>query len=75
MRYSPLPEMVSIYLSPLLDSASTKMCAAANDALVQRTLHSPRIPRKPAAGGGSAGSSSTGSAQASSFGASRLAQK
>ena len=74
LRYSPLPEMVSLLPSPLLDSALTKMRAAANDALVQCTLHPPRIPRKPAAAGGSAGSSSTGSAQASSFGA-RPAQK
>ena len=75
LRYSPLPETVSIFPSPLLDSALTKMRAAASDALVQRTLHPPRIPRKPAAAGGLAGSSSTGSAQASSFGASRPAQK
>ena len=75
LRYSPLPETVSIIPSPLLDSALTKMRAAANDALVQRTLHPPRIPRKPAAGGGSAGSSSTGSAEASSSGTSRPAQK
>ena len=75
LRYSPLPETVSIFPSPLLDSASTKMLAAANDALVQRTLHPPRIPWKPAAAGGSAGSSSTGSVQASSSGASRPAQK
>ena len=52
LRYSPLPETVSIFPSPLLDSALTKMRAAANDALVQRTLHPPRIPRKPAAAGG-----------------------
>ena len=45
LRYSPLPEMVSIFPSPLLDSALTKMRAAANDALVQRTLHPPRILR------------------------------
>ena len=69
LRYSPLPETVSIFPSPLLDLALTKMHAATNDALVQRTLHPPRIPRKPAAGGGSAGSS------ASSSGASRPAQK
>ena len=69
LRYSPLPETVSIFPSPLLDSALTKMRAAANDALVQRILHPPRIPRKPAAAGGSAGSSSTGSTQASSAGA------
>ena len=75
LRYSPFPETVSLFPSTLLDSALTKMRAAANDALVQCTLHPPRIPRKPAAGGGSAGSSSTGSAQASSSGASRPAQK
>ena len=75
LRYSPLPETVSIFPSPLLDSALTKMRAAANDTLVQHTLHPPRIPLKPAAGGGSAGSSSTGSAQASSSGASRPALK
>ena len=64
LRYSPLPETVSIFPSPLLDSALTKMRAAANDALVQRTLHPPRIPRKPAAAGGSAGLSSTGACPA-----------
>ena len=73
LRYSPLPKMVSLFPSPLLGSALTKMRAAANDALVQRTLLPPRIPRKPAAAR-SAGSSSTGSAQASSSGA-RPAQK
>ena len=75
LRYSPLPKTVSIFPSPLLDSALTKMRAAANDALVQHTLHPPGIPRKPATDGRLAGSSSTGSAQASSSGASRPAQK
>ena len=75
LRYSSLPETVSLFPSPLLDSALAKMQAAANDALVQRTLLPPRIPWKPAAGGGSAGSSLTGFAQASSSGASRPAQK
>ena len=74
LRYLPLPETVSIFPSPLLDSALTKMRAAANDALVKRTLHPPRIPRKPAAAGGSAGSSTSGSALAGSSGA-RPAQK
>ena len=74
LRYSPLPETVFIFPSTLLDSALTKMRAAANDALVQRTLHPPRIPQKPAAAGGSAGSSASGSGQASSSGA-RPAQK
>ena len=70
----PLPEMVSLFPSTLLDSALTKMRTVANDALVQRTLHPPRIPRKPAVAGGSAGSSSAGSVQASSSSA-RPAQK
>ena len=74
-RYSLLPETVSIFPSPLLDLVLTKMRAAANDALVQRTLHPPRIPRKPAAGGASAGLLLTGSAQASSSGALCPAQK
>ena len=74
LRYSPLPETVSLFPSPLLDSASTKMRAAVNDALVQRNLHPPRIPRKPAATGGSAGSSASGSVEASSSVA-RPAQK
>ena len=51
-----------------------KMRAAASDALVQRTLHPPRIPRKPAASGQSAGSSTARSGQASTSGASQ-AQK
>ena len=74
LRYSYLPETVSIFPSALLDSALTKMRAAANDALVQCTLHPPRIPQKPAAAGESAGSLAPGSGQASSSGA-RLAQK
>ena len=74
LRYSPLPDTVSLFPSALLDSALTKMCAAANDALVQRTLHLPRIPRKPAAAGQSAGSLASGSGKASSSGA-RPAQK
>ena len=57
LRYSPLHETVAIFPSALLDSALTNMRAAANDALVQWTLHPPRIPRKPAAAGQSAGSS------------------
>ena len=74
LRYSPLLETVSIFPSPLLDSALTKMRAAVNDALVQRTLHLPRIPPKTVAAGGSAGSSLTGLTQTSSAGA-RPAQK
>ena len=69
LRYSPLPEMASLFPHPLLDSALLKMRAAASDALVQRTLHPPRIPRKPAAVGQSGGSSTAGSGQAGTSGA------
>ena len=74
LRYSPLPETVALFPSPLLDSALTKMRTAANEALVQRMLHPPRVPQKPAAAGGSAGSLASGSGQASSSG-DRPAQK
>ena len=69
LRYSPLPETASIFPHSLLDSALLKMRAAASDALVQRTLHPPRIPRKPAAAGQSGGSSTAGSGQAGTSGA------
>ena len=74
LRYSPLPQPAAIFPHALLDSALLKMCAAASDALVQRTLHPPRIPRKPAATGQSSGSSTARSGQASTSGASQ-AQK
>ena len=74
LRYSPLPETVSLFPSHLFDSALSKMRVAANDVLVQRTLHPPRIPQKTSAAGGSAGSSMAGSTQASTSG-SRPAQK
>ena len=74
LRYSPLSDMASLFPHALLDSALIKMRAAASDALVQRTLHPPRIPRKPAAAGQSAGPSTAASGQASSSG-SRPAQK
>ena len=74
LRYSPLPETVSLFPNALLDSALTKMRAAANDTLVQWILHPTRIPRKPAAAGQSAGSSASGSGQAGSSGT-RPAQK
>ena len=71
LRYSPLPQTASIFPHALLDSALLKMRAAASDALVQRTLHPPRIPRKPAASGQSGGSSTARSGQASTSGASQ----
>ena len=74
LRYSPLPQSATIFPHALLDSALLKMSAAASDALVQRTLHPPRIPRKPASAGQSGGSLTARSGQASTSGASQ-AQK
>ena len=74
LRYSPLPQSAAIFPHALLDSALLKMRAAASDALVQRTLHPPRIPRKTASAGQSGGSSTARSGQASTSGASQ-AQK
>ena len=69
LRYSPLPLSASIFPHTLLDSALLKMRAAASDALVQRTLHPPRIPRKPATAGQGSGSSASRAGQASTSGA------
>ena len=69
LRYSPLPQSAAIFPTALLDSALLKMRAAASDALVQRTLHPPRIPRKPASAGQSGGSSTARAGQASTSGA------
>ena len=69
LRYSPLPQSAAIFPHALLDSALLKMRAAASDALVQRTLHPPRIPRKPALAGQSGGSSTARSGQAGTSGA------
>ena len=71
LRYSPLPQSAAIFPHALLDSALLKMRVAASDALVQRTLHPPRIPRKPASAGQSGGSSTARSGQASTSGASQ----
>ena len=69
LRYSPLPLSAPIFPHTLLDSTLLKMRAAASDALVQRTLHPPRIPRKPAASGQASGSTTARSGQASTSGA------
>ena len=61
LRYADLPSSHGIFPSPLLDSALTKMRAASNDTVVQRTLHPPKIPRKSSAGPSKAGSSSSAS--------------
>ena len=62
LHYGDLPSSSGLFFSPLLDSVLTKMCAASNDALVQRTLHPPKIPRKSSVGPVKAGSSSASSA-------------
>ena len=69
LRYSPLPQSAAIFPNALLDSALLKMLAAASDALVQRTLHPPGIPRKPASADQSGGSSTARSGQAGTSGA------
>ena len=69
LRYSPLPQSAAIFPNALLDSALLKMRAAASDALVHRTLHPPRIPRKPASAGQSGGSSTARAGQAGTSGA------
>ena len=74
LRYSPLPLSASIFPHTLLDSALLKMRAAASDALVQRTLHPPRIPRKPVTAGQGSGSSASRAGQAGTSGAAQ-AQK
>ena len=65
LKYSPLPQSAAIFPNALLDSALLKM----RDALVQRTLHPPRIPRKPASAGQSGGSSTARAGQAGTSGA------
>ena len=62
LHYFALPSSSGLFPTPLLDSALTKMRAASKDALVQRTLHPPKIPRKSSVGPVKAGSSSTSSA-------------
>ena len=75
LRYSPLPLSASIFPHALLDSALLKMRAAASDALVQRTLHPSRIPRKPAASGQASGSTTARSGQASTSGAAQASKQ
>ena len=62
LRYADLPSSSGLFPSSLLNSALTKMRAASNDALIQRILHSPKIPRKSSAGLVKAESSSASSA-------------
>ena len=46
LRHAPLTSSASLFSPPLLETALVKMCAASNDALVQKTLHPPQIPKK-----------------------------
>ena len=62
LRYAELPSSSGLFPSPLLGSALTKMRVASNGALVQRTLHPPKTPRKSLAGLVKAGSLSASSA-------------
>ena len=62
LLYADLPSSPGIFPTPLLDSPLNKMHAASNDALVQLTLHPPKISRKSLAGPSKAGSSSASSA-------------
>ena len=63
--YATLPSSAGLFPSPLLRSALNTMCAALNDALVQKTLHPPKIPRKSSAGPVSAASMPASSASRS----------
>ena len=62
LHYADLPSSPGIFLTHLLVCAQNKMHAASNDALVQRTLHPPKIPRKSSAGPSKVGSLSASSA-------------
>ena len=62
VRHAPLPSSASLFPSPLLETALVKMRASSNDALVQKTLHPPRIPKKSAPVQGKASSSASFSA-------------
>ena len=62
LRCADLPSSSGLFPSPLFNSALSKLRAASNDALVQRTLHPSKIPRKSSAGLVTAGSSSASSA-------------
>ena len=53
LRHAPLPSSSAAILpTPLLDEALSKSRASANDALVKKSLHPPRIPKKVSSGQG-----------------------
>ena len=59
LRHATLPSSASIFPSPLLETTLVKMRAASNDALAQKTLRPPRIPKKSAPVQGKASSSAS----------------
>ena len=53
LRHASLPSSsAAIFPTPLLDDALSKSRASANDALVKKSLHPPRIPKKVSSGQG-----------------------
>ena len=53
LRHAPLPSAsAAIFPTPLLNEALSKSRASANDALVKKYLHPPRIPKKVSSGQG-----------------------
>ena len=53
LRHAPLPSVsAAIFPTPLLNDALSKSRAFANDALVKKSLHPPRIPKKVSSGQG-----------------------
>ena len=53
LRHAPLPSSsAAIFPTPLLDDALSKSYASAKDALVKKSLHPPRIPKKVSSGQG-----------------------
>ena len=51
LRHAPLPSSAAIMPTALLESALTLSRASASDQLVRKTLHPPRIPKKPSGQG------------------------
>ena len=53
LRHAPLPSVsAAIFPTPLLNDALSKSRASANDVLVKKSLHPPRIPKKVSSGQG-----------------------
>ena len=53
LQHAPLPSSsAAIFPTPLLDEALSKSRASANDVLVKKSLHPPRIPKKVSSGQG-----------------------